>query len=1088
MRWSSLVLACLLICASLRARADVKTDYKTPLVTVPYAWTKPVLDGVIDDREWQGAESVNALQTTNHQVSPRQTRFWMQWDEDTLYMAMRSPLRPGERVIQALRNRARDINVVFDDSYEVWLNVGTKTPDGQPTFFQFLCNVAGARYDVLHEPAVGNSRLGWTSGWEPKNRLTPDGSAWEWEMAIPRASIYKTTPFADDFELSCLIARNFKRPWEQNSFEGTSSFSVCDTHSRYRLSKRAPAIHLLRVADPLAKTFGLELAAVGQQDGACKWRFQSDGGANHEGVLQVKKGQLSALAPALNLDTPGKGAFRITVTSADGAQTYLDWCAQRAFGDLTTVTQKLDDKGDQVGLTLEFNPVSNYIRVSGDFIDYDARATIAKCQVAVADSTGKRLAQQDFTIDALAYVQGTMKLGDLPFGDYTASLTAMRKDGTVVLSRESKFSKKDHAKAFPWWNTPHGNIERVIEPWTPVTLQKGRIGVWGRTMQLGAAGLPAQITAQGRNLLARPATLVAQLPDGKMLTASGVKTKTLGQAEHRIVSEVASKLGDMKVTSKITAEFDGMYRVDLTLTPTKPMNVKSLKVVVPFTPATADYVHACGEGIRYGYYYGFLPKDKRGRIWDCLTVDSQPMAVGSFIPYLWIGNPTGGLCWFADSDQGWAPNNDTPAIEVRRDSADSTDLVLNLVSAPLTLDAPRTVSFAFQASPVKPLHKGWRMDSWWTDDTFRDFSCRGDIIWTAVPFTVDVEKCKQMVEARHQSPNSYIFGINKYKANAVPYFIHQSLPATVPEVRYFGDEWRTSVSEGLVYGKSLQDYMIHNLGEWSKATGIDGYYIDNMRPLACDNLDAGRGYRLPDGKIQPTYQMFDTRAYFLRMRAVFAEQGRHNKVVLHMTNNMILPWVGAAGIAYDGEHHVIYPELNKDFMDYWTLERMRVDISGQWGVAVNFMHEYQGNWEQSRLKQAMRAYTGMVLLHDGLPSGNANGMNPECWIGRDRFGIEADDVRFLGYWEANTGLASKTKDVHLAGWLRPGKVLVAVVNTGEAGTATLTLDATKLGLPAAAGWKVWDAETKEALTHDATGTIAVPMKRHDYRQLIIEAK
>ena len=62
--------------------------------------------------------------------------------------------------------RKPEKNVVFDDSYEVWLDTGTHTDDGQPCFFQFLGNYAGARYDILHLPAVGNSRIGWSSNWE----------------------------------------------------------------------------------------------------------------------------------------------------------------------------------------------------------------------------------------------------------------------------------------------------------------------------------------------------------------------------------------------------------------------------------------------------------------------------------------------------------------------------------------------------------------------------------------------------------------------------------------------------------------------------------------------------------------------------------------------------------------------------------------------------------------------------------------------------------------------------------------------------------------------------------------------------------
>ena len=204
--------------------ASVADGYKQPIVTVPYAWTKPTIDGAIDDAEWQGAVSLQALQTTRKQVSARQARFWMAWDEDHLYLAMRSPLRPGERPIQNLRRRKRDKNVVFDDSYEIWLDVGATDPKtGLVCFFQFLSNFAGARLDTMHLPSVGNSRLGYNTGWEPENRITPDGTAWEWELVVPRESVLKDEPFRDGFTFRCLLARNFKRPWEQNSEIGRAS-------------------------------------------------------------------------------------------------------------------------------------------------------------------------------------------------------------------------------------------------------------------------------------------------------------------------------------------------------------------------------------------------------------------------------------------------------------------------------------------------------------------------------------------------------------------------------------------------------------------------------------------------------------------------------------------------------------------------------------------------------------------------------------------------------------------------------------------------------------------------------------------------
>jgi hypothetical protein len=165
-----------------------------------------------------------------------------------------------------------------------------------------------------------------------------------------------------------------------------------------------------------------------------------------------------------------------------------------------------------------------------------------------------------------------------------------------------------------------------------------------------------------------------------------------------------------------------------------------------------------------------------------------------------------------------------------------------------------------------------------------------------------------------------------------------------------------------------------------------------------------------------------------------------------MTNNMIIPWIGAADVAYDGEHHVIYPEMKKDFMDFWSLERLRVDFPGQWGVAVNFMHEYQGDWKKDPVVEqaAYRAYMGAVMLHDALPTGNHNGHARELIEMRSKFGIGADDVEFLAYWD-DTGLAAKGDDIKLAGWKRPDRLLLLVANFGERQEAVVSIDPAKFG-------------------------------------------
>ena len=47
-------------------------------------------------------------------------------------------------------------------------------------------------------------------------------------------------------------------------------------------------------------------------------------------------------------------------------------------GDVAT--RAINDKGDVVGLSLDLNPVADYLKVTGDFIQYDNRAAIALCR------------------------------------------------------------------------------------------------------------------------------------------------------------------------------------------------------------------------------------------------------------------------------------------------------------------------------------------------------------------------------------------------------------------------------------------------------------------------------------------------------------------------------------------------------------------------------------------------------------------------------------------------------------------------------------------------------------------------------------
>src|SRR5205807_2339713 len=76
-----------------------------------------------------------------------------------------------------------------------------------------------------------------------------------------------------------------------------------------------------------------------------------------------------------------------------------------------------------------------------------------------------------------------------------------------------------------------------------------------------------------------------------------------------------------------------------------------------------------------------------------------------------------GFLWAADSDRGWMPDDAIPAHELIR-AGNEVVLRNNIIGKTATLDAPRTISFSYMASPFKPLPKGFRTSIATTDGTF----------------------------------------------------------------------------------------------------------------------------------------------------------------------------------------------------------------------------------------------------------------------------------------------------------------------------------------------------------------------------------
>lgn len=254
-------------------------------------------------------------------------------------------------------------------------------------------------------------------------------------------------------------------------------------------------------------------------------------------------------------------------------------------------------------------------------------------------------------------------------------------------------------------------IEQVLPPWTPVEVgitesgsttlspynQVVDVKVWGRTYSFQDALLPTSITIGNKEILASPIRLVGTMK-GKPIQwkREGAFLFKHDKAQATVSGWQNSKDLIVNTTSKV--EYDGMMRVDLVVM-SRPRGENSaeldkLWLEIPIKEELASLFH-------------FWPR--RGTALNSGAVPDTGLTL-PFRPLLWLGWEQEGLSWFAESDEGWQPRDPSKCIEIVKKEG-KVVLRLHLLDAQAG-KLPLTLTFGFQATPVKPIPKNfhdWRI-------------------------------------------------------------------------------------------------------------------------------------------------------------------------------------------------------------------------------------------------------------------------------------------------------------------------------------------------------------------------------------------
>ena len=327
-----------------------------------------------------------------------------------------------------------------------------------------------------------------------------------------------------------------------------------------------------------------------------------------------------------------------------------------------------------------------------------------------ADGQNKILAERSGKLPMSANGEN-LNIPDLPEGLYQLTLTFP--DGPKGLEITRPFSRKK----LPWEGLNLGMDDVVVPPFTPLTVDTGSAAVscvLRRTI-MDRTGLWGQVESQQQQLLASPARLEFTA-GGRTISAVGNGTAFTETKPTRVSGKAEWSAGQIKGSTNFSWDYDGLMQVTLRLPKTAAM-VEKLQLVIPLKKSEASLMHPVTALLR-PHFAGRIP-DGTGKVWDSLKSPRAGLP-GTLVPYIYVGGPERGICFAADNDRDWVTDPAVPAMEIHRDG-DEVSLRVNLICKPTSLDRERTIVFALQATPAKPMPEepySWR--KWWNHGTGKD--------------------------------------------------------------------------------------------------------------------------------------------------------------------------------------------------------------------------------------------------------------------------------------------------------------------------------------------------------------------------------
>ena len=1079
-----------------------------PIMSLGPCKTRPVIDGKLDPGEWNDACGFSTLSYRGASLAYPPAMIWVTHDAEHLYFGyLLHKANPGWLTA---KSRFRDASGVYNDQHiEMYISPDPGT--GKDIVYQFFVNAYGAISDLLNVPEFGQTNNGYSPKIELKKHETQS------EFYVEGAIDVKDLDPQGRFRDGATWRANFGWAWDKAAWSNHGIFWIVRDHSGYlNLDATAPALQWLD-AYPLQEGQLDVTVAVKNMTGAARdYRLSATvTGETDKDILSTAEAQIS-LQPGERKEfhLQGDRAFAgkrahcaLLCSSADGKTSYY----QQVFsidpknaGALAKTQEAMKQEAPMpqtMNVSVRYGPMSNAIETQADIWNIVRGGIVVdKVHAWVESETapGKRLVETNLTHfqKDLAVWRADLPKDILP-GKYLVKAEALSKDGKTLSSAQAEFttiSLKDPSVNKPytarpghildWIGTTRGVATQIPPPWTPITgnLKTG-MSVLNRKIRLDASGLPSQIEAVGKQMLAGPIRYVAVI-NGKPTVIKPGKVSGLDTDKAGMWASWQGTAGNkaLRLTSTAKMEYDGLINYQLGISCPKPITLDALYLDIPLKARIATRIHVPTSQITMPEGSGVVWKSKD-------VVDNELM--NTLISHVWVGDWKCGITFVADQAKGWY-EREGESLETVERSGDVVHLKVYFVQGPRQVSAT-SLEFSLLPTPSTQRPERWREFPYYKDYSYfwamdwldtREYENRQG---SSIPYWNWDDPSKKDYDELQKEDHS------KDKRLLLPYtnpgfyypaVVPWGLGNASPVNPIMGEEWANMPAHGL-HGRpipSYRDYMTFNYDWYFNMKHYGGFYIDEAYGAEGDdsNMLSGSGWIDRNGNLRGSYHSMDVRELFKRQYAIsYQYSPLHRPMMMNHTS-----WAQSPQYMSHVTCGLLVENLpigaGECYLDHMPLTTLQFWSGRAWG-------HYSALSNIGPDEKSARYCLGELMLHD-LCAFNFfdQRAQPAAWEKmRKDWGIAENDVTFFGYWEEPKPARTSDESIKVSAFSRPGSVLLVVCNTDikDAHKASVTIDSKVLGL--AKGFTAVDCETGKPVEIPA-GTCNVDLGPRDVQYLRLQ--